>query len=121
MTPDELAREFGAAPAKVASALFDVFKDTAEQTVDDWRDNVRATAPEHLPHLPAAITSEMRISTDIVAEMGPEAGRKQGRLGLGDELGSRNQPPHLNGLRAVAGNAAKVDRRADSAIGHLLP
>lgn len=122
MTPEQLARSFGAAPAKVASALFDVFKDVADETVEDWRDNVRATSPQgHLKHLPAAITSEMRLSTSIVAEMGPETGRKQGRLGLGDELGSRNQAPHLNGMRAVAANTLKLDRRSDAAIGHVLP
>lgn len=122
MTPTELAREFDAAPARIASALFDVFRDTAEDTVEEWRDNVRATSPQgHLKHLPNAITAEMRLGTSIIAEMGPESGRRQGRLGLGDELGSRNQPPHLNGMRAVAANTMKLDKRADAAIGLALP
>lgn len=118
----ELARDFGEAPRKVASGLYDAYRGAGEGFRDDWRHNVQAVAPEHLPHLPAAITTEMRFGGfTIVVETGPEAGARQGRLGRGDEFGSRNQPPHLSGFRAMPLAEKRLDRQADAAIGFALP
>lgn len=117
-----LARDFERAPAKVASGLFDAYRGAGEGFRDDWADNVRAVAPEHLPYLPDAITTEMRFAGfAIEVETGPESGRKQGRFGRGDEFGSQNQPPHLSGLRAMAGAGLRLDRLADAAIGLAIP
>lgn len=118
-----LARDFGSAPAKVASALFDAYRGAGEGFRDDWRHNVRAIAPTHLPHLPDAITTEMKLSGfgSVEVETGPESGLKQGKLGRGDEFGSVNQPPHLNGLRAIPLAEKRLDRLADAAIAYTLP
>jgi hypothetical protein len=118
-----LARDFGKAPAKVASALFDAYRGAGEGFRDDWRHNVQATGGTHLPHLPAAITSEMKFAAfgSIEFETGPEAGMRQGRLGRGDEFGSVNQPPHLNGLRAIPLAEKRLDRLADAAVAYTLP
>jgi hypothetical protein len=55
----------------------------------------------------------------IEVETGPERGMKQG--GMSFEFGSRNQPPHLDGLRAMPLAAARLDRLADAAIALALP
>lgn len=119
----DLARDFGAAPAKIASGLFDAYRGAGEGFRDDWRHNVRSTSPQgHLKHLPAAITTEMRFggfSIEVVT--GPESGMRQGKLGRGDEFGSRNQPPHLNGLRAMPLAEKRLERLADAAIAFALP
>lgn len=118
----DLARDFEKAPAKVASGLFDAYRGAGEGFRDDWADNVRAIAPNHLPHLPNAITTEMKFAGfSLEVETGPESGRKQGALGRGDEFGSRNQPPHLNGARAMPLAEKRLDRLADAAIGLALP
>lgn len=117
----DLARDFETASRGAGSALYDAFKAGGEGFRDDWRANVRAVAPNHLPHLPDAITTETRLALGIEVETGPEAGRRQGRLGRGDEFGSRNQPAHLNGLRAMPLAERRIDRLADAAIGFVLP
>lgn len=118
----DLARDFSEAGPKVASGLYDAFKAGGEGFRDDWRHNVRSTSPQgHLKHLPDAITTETRVALGIHVETGPEAGLRQGRLGLGDEFGSRNQPPHLNGLRAMPLAEKRIDRLSDAAIGLALP
>lgn len=117
----ELAADFGKASSQVAGALYDVYAEQGQEFVKDWGDNVRQVAPEHLPHLPDAITSETRISTDIHVVTGPEAGRRQGKLGRGDEFGSENQPPHLSGLHAMTAREPLLERAADATIAFLLP
>lgn len=116
-----LSADFGKAKGRIASALYDTYKDEAETFAEDWRSNVRAVAPNHLPHLPDAITAETKVSTNIVVEVGPETGRRQGALGKGDEFGSRNQPPHFSGLQAMGPAEKRIERAADATIGFLLP
>ena len=64
---------------------------------------------------PKALGRKLRDGT------GPDSGMKQGRMGRGFEFGSVNQPPHLDGLRAMPLAAARLDRLADAAIGLALP
>lgn len=119
----ELATDFGKAPAKVASGLFDAYRGAGEGFRDDWRHNARATSPRgHLKHLPAAITSEMKVAGfGIAVVTGPQTDMPQGGLGLIDELGSSTSPPHLNGLRAMPLAEKRLERLADAAIGLALP
>lgn len=122
MTPDELARDFGAAPAKVASALYDVFKETGEDTAREWRRNAEAHFASHAKRYPSSISAETRVGAHIEVEIGPEdSARNQGFLGRILELGGEHSPAYLDGLRAVAAHARTLDRRSDAAIGHLLP
>ena len=117
----DLAADFGRAAGKVAGALFTVYQEEGETFAQDWADNARETAGEHGKHYPDAITSETRIALGIHVETGPESGRKQGRMGRGFEFGSQNQPPHLDGLRALPLAERRLERAADSTIGFLLP
>lgn len=118
----DLARDFTEASSAVASALYDAFKDGGEGFRDDWRHNVQASSPQgHLKHLPDAITTETRLAFGIEVVTGPERGRRQGALGRGDEFGSKNQPAHLNGLRAMPLAERRIDRLSDAAIGLVLP
>lgn len=124
MSADEvfaLARDFEKASGKVARSLYSTFKAEGEAFAEDWRSNARATSGAHGKHYPGTITSETRVSTDVVVETGPEAGRPQGGMGPGFEFGSRNQPPHLDGARALTGAAMRLDRAAAYAIGEILP
>jgi len=118
----DLARDFGDAPRAVASGLFDAYRGAGEGFRDDWKHNARTTAGEHGKHYPDAITTEMRFAgLGIKVETGPESGLKQGGMGPGFEFGSRNQEPHLDGLRAMPLAEKRLERLADSAIGLALP
>lgn len=118
----DLARDFGKAPAAVASGLFDAYRGAGEGFRDDWKANARSTSGEHGKHYPDSITTEMKFAgMAIEVETGPDSSMKQGRMGRGFEFGSENQPPHLDGLLALPLAAARLDRLADAAIGLALP
>lgn len=118
----DLARDFGKAPSKVASGLFDAYRGAGEGFRDDWQSNARETSGEHGKWYPDSITTEMKFAGfSIEVETGPESGRKQGSMGRGFEFGSQNQPPHLDGVRAMPQAAVRLDRLADAAIGFALP
>lgn len=120
MSPDDLSISFGEASKELASALYDTFKQSAEETTEEWRSAEAAVAGAHGRPYVRSLSFDMRISSDIVAEMGPDASMKQGKMS-GFELGSENQRPHLTGLKAVAAEAPRLERRTDTTIAHLLP
>jgi len=117
----DLAADFGKASGKVAKALFEVYAESGDAFAEDWADNARETSGEHGKHYPNSITSETRISLGIHVETGPDSSMKQGSMGRGFEFGSQNQPPHLDGLRALPIAEKRLERGADAAIGFLLP
>jgi hypothetical protein len=117
----DLAADFGKASGKVASALYTVYKESGDAFADDWRGNAVETSGEHGKHYPASITSETRVALGIHVETGPDSSMKQGSMGRGFEFGSRNQPPHLDGARALPIAEVRLLRGADAAIGYLLP
>lgn len=117
----DLADDFGSAAAEIGGALYDTFKQGGEAFAEDWRHNAERTSGQHGRHYPKAITSETKIALGILVETGPETGRRQGGMGRGFELGSRNQPPHLDGLGALGPAAERLEKTADATIGYLLP
>lgn len=115
------AQDFGKAAGDIARALFDTFKDEGEAFADDWRQNAEQTSGKHGRHYPKAITSEAKIALGIHIETGPETRRRQGAMGPGFEFGSENQPPHLDGLRALGPATKRLEKAADDVIERLLP
>lgn len=118
-----LADDFAKSAAQIVDEVRDVFDEAGEAVAKEWADGVRASAPKHLPHLPDAITHETKFGLlgGVSVEVGPESGKKQGRLGRGEELGSRNQPAHLNGLTAMLAEEAELEKQADEAVWRMLP
>ncbi len=110
----ELAADLGKAAPKVALALRTVYMESGEAFAEDWASNARETSGEHGKHYPNSITSETQLSTDILVTTGPDSGMKQGSMGRGFELGSVNQPPHLDGLRALPAAEARLLLGADT-------
>lgn len=110
------------AAREVLEAVRKPMQDASRDVRDQWRQGVRAKAPAHLPHLPAAITYETKVSGgSVVVDIGPESGKTQGRLGRGEELGSRNQPPHLSGLTAFTSAQDKLTRAVTDAVEKVIP
>jgi hypothetical protein len=116
-----LAKDLGNASGKVACALYEVYAQEGEEFAKDWADNARETSGVHGKHYPNSIDSETRVTLGIEVEIGPNSAMKQGRMGRGFEFGSVNQPPHLDGIRAMPIAEGRLERKADAAIGFLLP
>lgn len=116
-----LAADLGKASAKVAAGLYTVYKESGDAFARDWTSNARETSGTHGRYYPDSITSETRVALGIEVETGPDSSRKQGSMGRGFEFGSENQPPHLDGARALPTAEQRLLRAADVAIGYLLP
>lgn len=117
-----LARDLGEASASVLPAIRPGFQQGAEMVKRGWQENARATAGAHGKHYPNSITFETRVlATSLVAEVGPDSSRPQGGMGPGFEFGSRNQPPHLDGNKAVDALGPRVEQAIDSAIARVIP
>jgi hypothetical protein len=81
-----------------------------EEIKNDWVANARISAGEHGVHYPDAIEANMRFGGfSAIAEIGPNPGKPQG--GMSFEYGSVNQPPHLDGKRALDKNLPSIERK----------
>lgn len=106
---------------KAVPAMRGVLAEVGTAFAEEWAANARETAGSHGIHYPDSIDSELVFDVGgISVDVGPNAGKRQGSMGEGFEFGSRNQPPHLDGLRALDGIQARAERVVDSAIGHLF-
>lgn len=92
-----------------------------EAFAEEWRRNAEETSGEHGKHYPDSIDAELVFGvTSVAVEAGPNTAKKQGGMGRGFEFGSENQPPHLDGLRALDGIQVRAERVIDATIGHLF-
>lgn len=123
MSADEffgLSTDLGRASAAVATTLYTAFKAEGEAFADDWRANATATSGKHGKHYPSSITSETKVALGIHVVTGPESSKPQGGMGRGFEFGSRNQPPHLDGARALPAAEARLAATAEAALGNVI-
>lgn len=117
----KLAADLTAVGAKSIPALRGVMGEIGDAFAKEWAANARETSGEHGKHYPDSVDSELVFSvTSVTVETGPNADKLQGSMGRGFEFGSRNQPPHLDGLRALDGMQVRAERVIDSTIGHLF-
>lgn len=87
-----------------------------------WVANARATSGSHGRHYPASITAETRtLATSALGDVGPDSSRPQGGMGRGFEFGSVNQPPHLDGAKALDANESKIEGLLNAAVLKVLP
>lgn len=117
----KLAADLSQVGAKAVPAVRQVMSDAGDAFAKDWRSNATESSGVHGKHYPKSITAELAFSvTGVAVDVGPESSKKQGGMGPGFEFGSVNQPPHLDGLRALDGMQMRLERMLDSTIGHLF-
>lgn len=117
-----LAGDMAKVGPKAVPALRATMGAAGEAFAQAWSDNARETSGEHGKHYPNSIDSELVFNLGGVSvDVGPNASKPQGSMGRGFEFGSRNQPPHLDGLRALDGMQKRVESMVDATVGHLLP
>lgn len=116
-----LALDLQAAPTKVLGPLRTTFDQAGAQTIRQWRTAARVTSGQHGRRYPDALEYETRFTLggNVEVEMGPDPSKPQG--GMSFELGSRNQPPHLDGLKASQAMEPVLGRLADEAISKVIP
>ena len=112
-----LSRDLGKTGAKSGLVMYGVFREAGEDLERAWKRNARATSGKHGKRYPDSITTDMRVSTNIEVEVGPDPRLPQG--GMSFEFGSVNQPPHLDGQMAADEVVPRIDKRIDAALAHL--
>ena len=106
---------------RTVPALREAMAGVGEAFAKEWADNARETSGTHGKHYPDSIDSELTFSVrGVTVEAGPNISKKQGRMGQGFEFGSENQPPHLDGLRALDGMQKRAEAIIDATVGHLF-
>ncbi len=116
-----LANDLSQVGAKAVPAMRGVMADAGDALAKEWAANARETSGAHGKHYPDSIDSELAFGISAISvDVGPNSAKPQGGMGKGFEFGSRNQPPHLDGLRALDGMQGRLDRMVDSAMGHLF-
>lgn len=115
----QLAADLSQVGARSVPAMRKVFSEAGDFVAKEWRANAEATSGEHGIHYPKSIEAELRFSLNIEVEIGPNPAKRQG--GMSFEYGSVNQPPHLDGLKAVDKVEPLVSRAIGLAVEDLLP
>jgi hypothetical protein len=117
----KLAGDLSRIGARTVPALRGVMAAGGTALENDWRDNARATSGDHGKYYPDSIDSELVFDLGGVSvDVGPNSAKKQGGMGKGFEFGSENQPPHLDGVRALSGIEPRAEAMIDAAVGHLF-
>lgn len=117
----KMAADLSQVGARSVPAMRGVMLAAGEAFADEWQANARETSGEHGKHYPDSISAELAFDiTGISVDVGPDKSKKQGSMGRGFEFGSVNQPPHLDGLRALDGMQVRAERMVDSAVGFLF-
>lgn len=118
----ELAVDLAAVSAQMVVPMRAVFAEAGEILADEWAENARATSGVHGKHYPNSIDSELNFSAGgIEVEVGPNSAKPQGVMGRGFEFGSKNQRPHLDGLRATERLEPVVETMVVVAVDRLIP
>lgn len=91
-TLDALERDARAIPARTTVGLAKIVRANAKAGNALAKGNARRTAGKHGKHYPNAFTAE--AISPLMWEYGPDDSKPQG--GMSFEMGSRNQPPHLD-------------------------
>lgn len=103
--------------ARMVPALRSAMSEAGSAFANTWSENARATSGVHGKWYPDSIDSELVFNGGGVSvDVGPNAAKKQGSMGKGFEFGSVNQPPHLDGLRAMDTIAPVIEALVDSVI-----
>lgn len=107
-----LADDVRAGARQVAKAEHELVEQTAIDMRDAWRANATASAGAHGRWYPSSIRYKMVGFASPGADIGPAEGMRQAAMSF--EYGSANQPPHLDGQRALDEVAPRFVRRAST-------
>lgn len=113
----DLAEDLSKVGARLVPSLRSAFDHLGGVLADRWSANAVETSGDHGKHYPKSITSRPILGVSRVgAEAYADPAKRQGSMARGFEFGSRNQPPHLDGLRALRSMEGDVESVVASVI-----
>lgn len=107
-----LAADMGVWELRLAAKGRVALAEAGNELRDAWKDNARITAGQHGKHYPNSIKA--KPVGPFTVEVGPTPGMRQGAMSF--EYGSSNQPPHLDGQRALDETLPKLTAKLEAAI-----
>ena len=110
--------QIDAIAARSGRAVLNAVRESGEELRDAWKANAEVSAGRHGKHYPASIEANILPGFSAHSRIGPNESMRQG--GMSFEFGSRNQPPHLDGQRALDGLSTDIRRRITKAALGLL-
>ncbi len=121
---ESLAAMLLTASARIVPAVVAATRVSITDLEQTWRANATVTSGRHGWRYPYSITSDVGfgvgLSSTIAGVAGPDAAFPQGGMGLGFEYGSVNQPPHLDGTRAMDVVAPRYAAALSTALASVL-
>lgn len=109
-----LRTDLGKVTAATARLAFAAFAASGEDLKATWATKAKETAGAHGRLYPKSITTDVKLSTDIIVEVGPDPRLPQG--GMSFEFGSVNQPPHLDGQKSMDEVLPRLEKRVNDAL-----
>lgn len=103
----EIAADLGRIGRTATRRLATTIPEAAIDLRDEWRANAAESSGNYSKHYQRAIRYEM--DGPLAAVISPDTGMAQGDMSF--EFGSVNQPPHLDGQRALDRMASLIERR----------
>ena len=103
----EIIAELGNVGRQATLRLAKAIPEAAFDVRDEWRANATESAGAHGKHYPKSIKAQPESLLSWV--VAPDPSMPQGDMSF--EFGSANQPPHLDGQRAIDRMASIIERR----------
>lgn len=105
----DLGANFGKFTSTDGARLHALVRDEGQDIMEDWRENARKTSGRAASwYVPSIQAKSRRVGTlhyeAEVSPIGPGGG-------VGFEFGSRNQPPHLDGMKAAQVAEERLPKR----------
>lgn len=107
-----LSAQLGKSQLRLAALAPAVLAEAGAELQKAWRDNAKLTAGKHGRWYPSSIKA--RPAGPLAVEVGPTPGMRQGAMSF--EFGSRNQPPHLDGQRALDATLPSLKSKVEALI-----
>ena len=106
-----VAADLGRQSAQMTRRLIAVVREAGKDLEAEWVANATETAGAHGVHYPRSIKA--RPTGPLEVTIAPWSGKQSG---MSCEFGSRNQPPHLDGQRALDTLHKMIERRIEAAL-----
>ena len=101
-----IGADLGKQSAAITRRMIPVLREAGDDLADEWRANARESSGNYSKHYQRAIQS--KVTGPLEVTVAPWSGKQSD---MSFEFGSINQPPHLDGQRAMDSLHKLIERR----------